>query len=297
MRKYLFIVLFVFHSSTNSYLFSQDLSEKDIHQLAASVNDLFSGVSLGDGLSGKRCYSDQRTIVYEYQVPFDWIINKDAKVEIVNGLIESGHAETYFLQDINVKYVYYKGDFIAGEIYVSSLEMSSYEYEIGSYINLNGHKKSKGVNFRIKAPVDWEISEGDRPNIVKKFIKDGNLFLISIIESYTFFSRKQIRELLSDKSYLKDFVNEQLSVITSPEILKNQVVTVDTYPAIELKVRGSYERLGNVLSSTIKMWYVFYEDKIVLFKAISFKASDFKGYENLYDLITNSVIFPEQYEQ
>ena len=166
MKIYLFIILFIFLSLNNSYLLAQNFTQEDIDQLAVSVDEFFAGVSLGDGLSGRGCYADQRTLVYEYQVPFDWIINENAKTEILNGLIESGHAETYFLQDINVKYVYYKGDFISGEIYISSSEMSSYEYEIGSYIDFNGHKKSKGVNFRIKAPVDWEISECDRHHIL-----------------------------------------------------------------------------------------------------------------------------------
>jgi hypothetical protein len=37
----------------------------------------------------------------------------------------------------------------------------------------DGHPKAKGVNLRIAYPESWEAKEGERPNIVQKFVSDG----------------------------------------------------------------------------------------------------------------------------
>jgi hypothetical protein len=36
-----------------------------------------------------------------------------------------------------------------------------------------GHPKAKGVNFTIAYPSSWAAAEGERPNIVQKFVSDG----------------------------------------------------------------------------------------------------------------------------
>jgi hypothetical protein len=39
-------------------------------------------------------------------------------------------------------------------------------------IDLSGHPKAKGLSVKLKYPSNWEVEEGERPNIVKKFTKD-----------------------------------------------------------------------------------------------------------------------------
>jgi hypothetical protein len=45
----------------------------------------------------------------------------------------------------------------------------------------------------------------------------------------------------------------------------------------------------------MKFWFVFYEDKMVLLQGGGLDNGEFKVLESLYKSITNSVIFPEQY--
>ena len=56
------------------------------------------------------------------------------------------------------------------------------------------------------------------------------------------------------------------------------------------------EHIGFKFSVIMKCWVVFYEDKIIYLQAMGTDNSDFIGLGNLYAMITNSVIFPEQYE-
>ena len=67
----------------------------------------------------------------------------------------------------------------------------SYSPQLGEYLSLKDHPKAKGVNMKIKVPIGWEVKDGDRPNIVKKFIKGDNVYLIQIRDNITFFSRNK----------------------------------------------------------------------------------------------------------
>jgi hypothetical protein len=166
---------------------------------------------------------------------------------------------------------------------------------LGQYISIKDHPKAKGVNMKLKAPIGWKVSDGDRPNVVKTFVKDGNTFMVLVKDNVTFFSRKEVRELLKDDKFLNEFVEEVSSILKSPQIIEQSVVTIDNYPAASFKVRGIIERSGIVIPVMIKCWFILYEDKIVYLQSMGIDNSNFKLLEILYLSIINSVIFPEQY--
>ena len=85
---------------------------------------------------------------------------------------------------------------------------SNVNIQLGEYISIKDHPKAKGVNMKLKAPIGWEISEGDRPNVVKKFVKDGNSFIVLVKDNVTFFSRKEIKELFKDDKFTNEFIQE-----------------------------------------------------------------------------------------
>jgi hypothetical protein len=45
----------------------------------------------------------------------------------------------------------------------------------------------------------------------------------------------------------------------------------------------------------MKFWFIFYEDKIITLQGGGTDISEFKVLEQLYNSVTNSVVFPEQY--
>ena len=83
--------------------------------------------------------------------------------------------------------------------------------------------------------------------------------------------------------------------IKNPEVLDKSVVTIDTYPSVTFKVRGKMERSGITIPMIMRCWVVFYEDKIVFLQSMGVDNAEFRALEQLYFLITNSVIFPDQY--
>jgi hypothetical protein len=288
---YIFILFYFFSLP----LFSQTLSETDIMKLAEQINRQVKGVDIGNGIKAKGCLSLGRTLIYQYEVPDYWEAPYNIKEEIISNLKTAGTAKTYFLQNIDVDFYYYKGNSLSKKVSVKSSEFSTFNFRLGEYLSIKDHPKAKEVNLKLKVPIGWEVKEGDRPNIVKKIVNEGNTYLILIKDNATFFSRKQIRDLLQDVNFVNEFVQEVSSILKSPQILEQSVVTIDTYPAVEFKVKGKMERVGLIIPVIMKCWVVFHEDKVVFLQSMGIDNPEFRALEQLYTQITNSVIFPEQY--
>jgi len=292
--KLLFALLCLALFSNKCY--SQTFSENDIQKLANQVNQQIKGVDIGNGIRARGCLSIGRTLIYQYDVPEYWEAPYNIKEELVSNLKTSGAAKTYFLQNIDVDFYYYKGNSLAKKVSIKSNEFSTFSTSLGEYISIKDHPKSKEVNLKLKVPVGWEVKEGDRPNIVKKFTNESNTYLILIKDNVSFFSRKQIKEALQKDNFVEEFVEEASSFLKKPQVIDQSVVTVDTYPSVQFKVKGEIERSGLTFPVIMKCWVVFYEDKIIFLQAMGIDNSEFKALEQLYSLITNSVIFPDQYD-
>lgn len=291
MRIVAFIILSLFALP----IFGQSFSESDIKELANQVNEQIKGVDIGNGITAKGCLALGRTLIYQYDVPDYWEAPSNIKEELISNLKTAGAAKNYFLYDIDVDFYYYKGNSLIKKVSVKSNEFSTYNFELGEYLSIKDHIKSKDVNLKLKVPQGWEVKEGDRPNIVKKFTKDGNTYLILIKDNVTFFSRSESKELLSDESFVNEFVEESSSFMKNSDVIDKSVVTIDTYPSVTFKVRGKMERSGITIPMIMRCWVVFYEDKIVFLQSMGIDNAEFKALEQLYFLITNSVIFPDQY--
>lgn len=291
MKVLLTIILISFYS----ILFSQSLSENDIKQFAKQINEEIRGMDLGNGITARGCLAFKRTLVYQYDVDEYWYPPENMKEELIANFKEAGNADMFFKNDINVDFYYYFGNKLQKRISVKSIEFSNLNFDIGDYISIKGHSKAKGVNLKLKPPIGWEIREGDRPNIVKKFVYGNNSYMIIVKDNITFFSRNEVREFLEDEDYVNDFITDASSSVQNPEILNHNIVTIDKYPTLVFTMKGQMERSGIKMSLIFKNWIIFYEDKIVLLQCGGLNNKEFNTLEGLYNLITNSVIFPEQY--
>ena len=118
--------------------------------------------------------------------------------------------------------------------------------------------------------------------------------MIIIKKNITFFSRNEVSELFDDDEYVNDFISEVSSSLNNAVVLNHKIITIDSYPTFEITLKESIEESSANLR-IIKNWFIFYEDKIVLFQYISRVRKEFYILEPLFNSITNSVIFPEQY--
>ena len=289
--RVVFSLILLFYSFT---LYGQKITESEISKIAKQVEEKLRGQDLG-GMTIRNCFSYGRTIVYQYNVPSYWRPPDNIKEELIQNLKTIGTAKTYFFNSINVDFCYFKGNKIVKRVGIKSHEFVPSELDVGKYISIKDHKKSKGVNLKLKAPKGWDVNEGDRPRIVKKFVRESNTFVIGVNDNVTFFSRKEIKELLSDQKYVDDFIRESFPKSKNNVVLAQSVVTVDSYPAISFKVRRKAERAGITFTLLLRGWLVFYEDKIILFQMGGLDNPEFKALDLLSYKIINSVIFPDRH--
>lgn len=292
MRLAIFVLLFLY----SSQLFSQTFSESDIKDLARQINSQLKEVEFENGIILKGCLSMGRTLIYQYEVPELWIPPADMKEDLISDNKKTGAAKTFYSHNIHCEYQYYRGNSLVKKVSIKSNEFSPYNLSSGKYISLKDHPKAKEVNMKIKVPDGWEVKEGERPNNVKMFVSAGNTYLIQIRDNVTFFSRKQIRETLQEDNFADEIIQEASSLFKNAQVIEHSLVTVDTYPTLQFKIKGELENSGFTFPAIMVSWVVFYEDKIIALQAMGIDNSEFRLLENLFTSITNSVIFPEQYE-
>ena len=292
MRVFLIVIISFFSSA----LLSQNYSESDIKELAKKLDRKKKGVDLGNGITIRGCLAAGRTLIYQYNVPDNWEPYTNIKDTLISNLKTAGNANPYFVNNIDIDYYYYKENSLVKKVNINSEELSNYSLELGEYVSTKGHKKSKGVNLKLRVPNGWEVMEADRPNIVKKFTNGNNAYLIMVKHNMTFFSRSESRELFNDQIHADELIKQVASTLVNPKVIDKSVVTIDSYPAITVKLRGNMERLGFKFPIIMRCWIIYYEDKLVLFQSIGVNSAEYEVLKKLYFLITNSVVFPEQYD-
>ncbi|TVZ23765.1 hypothetical protein JM84_2719 [Dokdonia sp. Hel_I_63] len=278
-----------------SIAIGQNISENEIKELAVSLNKKLEGNDIGNGITVRGCIAIGRTLIYQYDVPENWEAPINIKEDLIANFKTIGTAKTFFLQNVNVDFYYFKSNKIAKKISINSSEFSTYNFKLGDYISIKDHQKAKNVNLKLKAPIDWEILEADRPNIVKKFVNGNNSYMILVKDYMTFISRNETKEILSNNEFTDELISGAISFLKNPQILNQNIVTVDKYPTIEFTVKGEVERLGYKFRMITKFWFIFYEDKMVCLQGGGLDNAEFEVLESLYLSITNSLVFPEQY--
>ncbi len=291
LKQILFYLLICLKLSS----FSQSFTENEIRNFAKQINIKSNGLDLGNGITVRGCFALGRTMVIQHDVDEFWYPPENLKDELIANFKKGGNGKIFFINDIDVDFHYYFKNKLLKSISIKSNEFSNLNFELGDFISIDNHPKAKGINLKIKPPIGWKIEEGDRPNIVKKFVNQNNSYMIITKDNYTFLSRNETKELLADNEFIDKFLSESTSFLKNPVILNKEIVTIDKYPTLVFTFKGGMERSGIKLEMISKNWVIFYEDKIIFLQSGGLNNKDFKTLEGLYNLITNSVIFPEQY--
>ena len=291
MKCFLILLLFI----NPTILYTQSLSLEKIQKMAQKVtSQSIKNVDV-NGITFRNCFAVGRTLVYEYEVPPNWYPTINMKDQLIENLKKNGSTNIYLKNAISLDFNYYKGKSLVKKISIKDVDFSTFNFQLGEYISIKDHPKAKGVNLQIKMPIGWEVEEGVLPNTVKKFLNKGNTYSILIKDNVTFFSRKQIREMLQNENFVKEFVENECAFFNTPIVLEQSVVSINNYPAIRFLVKGKMEQQGLTVTIIMKNWVVFYEDKKIYLAGGGIDNPEFGALEQVYSMITNSVIFPDQY--
>ena len=255
------------------------------------------------------------TLIIFHEAPENWYPEENMKKLAIENYQTSGTNETFFNFRINLSLKYYRGSKLLKNINIKydefnnkydlfgnliSSTISSYEgYKLGEYVSFKDHPKSKGANFKIKKPLNMELLEGDRPNIVGKFNQksDNAIYLVQTKHMPNYNAREYIKEMFNDNDALKEYSLEYLAPlksIYSARYVSSETSMVDTYPAIQIVYEMKQKVLGNEIKMKGMNWIVFYEDLMILFQGMTVKKKKKKLMPIFYK-ITKSVTFPDQY--
>lgn len=291
------IILFIFLTSS-LLTFSQRLSNEDLKksiEIAKSKMDLPFKIP-GTDVVMIDMITVGRNILYTYEVNEDWYPADNGREQIIESLSEK-EKKVYIEQDVGLMYHYVRGKSIISRVYIPSSELGEKTRltDLGNYVSFKSHPKAKGVNIKLKQPVNFELLEGARPNIVAKFNnKENNLvYLIQINHFPYFISRTSISAELSSKSEVESFALEFISSLDA-EYVSSKLVAVDQYPAIEIIYDQSIEAAGQKKQMKVVSWVIPYEDKLINLSGFSDGSNFDKNYYVFFN-ITNSVVFEDQY--
>lgn len=179
--------------------------------------------------------------------------------------------------------------------------LNGYKYKYKT----NGSGKAKGVSFSIESPKTWIAKEGNRPNIVQKFVSENGrgleLFLVLIkeipLQPGEKITEKDILEILNPKD-IKDVLPDGSIYINSGKL------TLENLPGYWVSFKMSMSRVRNSVDMETIMYTIFYKNKMIqmqgqVMTSINGKQSDsggLKKFEKLFDLMANSLVLPDMYK-
>ncbi|AKJ63936.1 hypothetical protein [Kiritimatiella glycovorans] len=254
-----------------------------------------------DALMAKHAKSEwnkikkQLTTQIASSIQIDQISEAQARqfVELVreraNGNIESPVIETYLL----FKSGYEKNperEFLDG-----------YKYKYTT----NGVGKAKGVAFSIESPKTWVAKEGNRPNIVQKFVSEngrGLEILLILIKEVPLqpgekITEKDVLEILNPKD-IQDFIPDGGVHLNSGKL------TLENLPGFWVHFKMDMARVRNTVGMETIMYTIFYKNKMIqiqgqVMTSINGEPSErggLKKYEKLFDLMANSLVITDIYK-
>ena len=112
----------------------------------------------------------------------------------------------------------------------------------------------------------------------------------------TFISRSAHRSMYSDKSSLKDFVEDAvLTSCHSQELIFYDLVTVGLHPAVNVKYVCDRGMMGKKVTQFILIWNIFYEDKMGILMGMGSNKREFRELKKLYSIVAVTTSFPKQF--
>ena len=173
--------------------------------------------------------------------------------------------------------------------------------QLGEYYSSQGHLKTKGLTVQVRKPLGFDQMEADRPNIVQKWVKDGtdnsklvtfNILVKYLPEEAQGFSKNEWTQYLKYESGISEMVEESNELGKAEN---EKYVKLDNYPGLFFEGYAESQRLD----FPVRLYYyriMVFDDKYIV--SISMQSpvkSVLESNNRLFTLLSNSIIFPDQY--
>ena len=164
------------------------------------------------------------------------------------------------------------------------------------------HAKAKGLNMTISYPNSWKAKEGDRPNILQKFVSNGGtgteLFMIvtKSLPGGAALSNEEAKDQFTEESF-KEFVPEGSNFISG------RSTKIEGLPAGILEFSKRVERAGMVVDIQVINYIFFSGSTMVQIQcqvgspnANMTTKERMEEIRPLFTLITSSIVLPDKWK-
>ncbi len=189
--------------------------------------------------------------------------------------------------------------------YAQSLSEDAAAFQEGKApkFSTKGHPKSKGAVFTIKYPPSWKALEGERPNVVQKFVSEYGkglemaMILTKSIPSNVRFTQADVRAMVSPEG-LKDLLPDGAKLLK----VKTTKIEGETAGLIEFSTR--MERAGAEVDFQTLM-LVFFQGRTMVSLQFQIGAlpsdpgalpSRFEKFRPLFNLMMNNIVFDDKWK-
>ena len=163
--------------------------------------------------------------------------------------------------------------------------------------NVIDNPKSKGLNFSIREPVNFERVDGRRPNILYNWVKNrdnlDNRITISIligeIPEEIQWTKKEWEQYLELDNGVSDLTEDY------EDVNQEKYIVIESYPGVMFNYTNEVQRIDYKRKTHNKMIVLIVEGKFFSFSMSASTKSSLDSNVEIFLSMANSIVFPEQY--
>lgn len=167
-----------------------------------------------------------------------------------------------------------------------------------------GHSKAKNTDWQVNVPLSWKSMEGDRPNIIQKFISDfgeGQESIMLLVKDISDEKKNKITEAEIEEFFKEDVVKS--SIPDGSKFISFKNMKFDGIKGGMLELEQNVQRLDFNFKIRLLQYYFIYKGQLYLLQCtvnqnelskddIEFKMKKFKP---LFYLVANSIVVNSKY--
>lgn len=168
----------------------------------------------------------------------------------------------------------------------------------------DGSGKAKGVALSIEVPKSWKFSDGERPNVVKKFLSangSGYESVMLMIMSAPMDMQSEMKELAASDRSAAELAKESLP--EEARFLEAGALTIEGLPGYWCRYSTKMTRVRSVVESDNIAYTVFWKKNMIQIQCQVATSLDgerlnktgFGRYAKLFELVANSLVITSRY--
>ena len=182
------------------------------------------------------------------------------------------------------------------------LELSDNFYQ---NFNTKNHSKAKGVDFSVRVPKSWKSSEGNRPNIIRKFGSNNGYIVDDSFAEYIMFLVFDLP--MEVNSLTQQDVTDICNDIPENSILREcKATTLENLPVVVQRLKINLSRLENSMNMEFIQYNIYFKNKVIMIQGqvgtMNEKVSEkilldrFEKFKPVFNYVANSLVINNLYK-